>query len=98
MLGKYFALTFWEMAVQRYFHPHRPNPFPPPEKKESNSKFDKPAGRDANLLGLRSSPEEIDVKLKYIIVEEMTFDQELCLKSVWKVKVMKVFNETDLQG
>ena len=51
-------------------------------KKESNSKFDKPAGRDAHLLGLRSSPEEIDVKLKYIIVEEMTFDQELCLKSV----------------
>ena len=61
------------------FTPIVPIP-PPPKKKESNSKFGKPAGRDANLLGLRSSPEEIVVELKCIIVEEMTFDQELCLK------------------
>ena len=65
------------MAVYRKIFSSPPSQFPPQKKKkkkESNSKFDKPAGRDANLLGLRSSPEEIVVKLKCIIVEEMTFD------------------------
>ena len=81
MPGKYFGnilgLLFEKWHI---FTPIIPIPPPPKKKNESNSKFDKPAGRDANLLGLRSSPEEIDVKLKCIIVEEMTFDQELCLK------------------
>ena len=74
---------FWVYFLRNgiFSPPSSQFPSPPsPKKKESNSKFDKPAGRDANLLGLRSSPEEIVVKLKCIIVEEMTFDQELCLK------------------
>ena len=77
---------FWVYSLRNgiFSPPSSQFPYPPPQKKkkkkESNSKFDKPAGRDANLLGLRSSPEEIVVKLKCIIVEEMTFDQELCLK------------------
>ena len=85
MLGSLFEKCQWKDIFTPTVPTPRPPPLPPKkreEKKESNSKFDKPAGRDANLLGLRSSPEEIDVKLKCIIVEEMTFDQELCLKNV----------------